>query len=64
LDEEAVEVENRAENREKPRRKAIVVVVVSYVEVTRARNDGKAITRDRRSLLPNLCSIQDSQIVS
>lgn len=60
LDEEAVEVENRPENRERPRRKAIVVVVVSCVEVTRARNDGMAITRDRRSLVPNLCHT-DSQ---
>ncbi len=47
LDEEAVDVENRAENREKARRDAMGVW-----DSEGGTNDGMAITRDRRSLLP------------
>jgi hypothetical protein len=51
LDEEAVDVENRAENREKARRDAMGVWEDSDKRLG-GRNDGMAITRDRRSLLP------------
>jgi len=53
LDEEAVDVENRAENTEKARREAMVYgKEQKYVGGWVTRNDGMAITRDRRSLLP------------
>jgi hypothetical protein len=55
LDEEAVDVENRAESREKPRREAMVYSkgqsAVRGRTSDETRNDGMAITRDRRSLL-------------
>jgi hypothetical protein len=47
LDEEAVDVENRAENKEKARREAIWFTAKQQS----TWNDGMAITRDCRSLL-------------
>src|SRR6266566_4555373 len=55
LDEEAVDVENRAEKREKARREAMVY---SNVAKYSTWNDGMAITRDRRSLLPMSAVVQ------
>ena len=47
LDEEAVDVENRAENREKERREAMVSYIQRSEGRHETRNDGMAITRDR-----------------